>query len=450
MGGFKHTNVNDATVLTEYLTANQAVNCSANYLSSVSGGDTISASGTFSIAAYAAGQRFVWIAAADNTTAATLNVSGLGAKNLYKKSSGGLVALVAKDLISGQVYSAIYDGTQFVLDSQRAYSQGADIASAGTVNLDTATGDYLSVTGTTTVTAITLSQGEQRVVKFTGILTLTNGASLILPGAANITTAANDIAVFRGEASGVVRCVQYTKADGTAVSGLAQQPGEICFFARNTAPTGFLKANGATISRTTYAALFAALYKSSTVTITIASPGVITWTGHGLSANDPVQFTSTGALPTGFVTATTYYVVSASITTNTFQLSATAGGAAINTSGTQSGFHTAINAPFGIGDGSTTFGIPDMRSEHPRGWDDSRGVDVARVFGSAQLDAMQGHIHQYSYIANLTGGASGPNLSGSGNTGSVSGPVTDGTNGTPRTASETRGRNVALLACIKY
>ena len=79
---------------------------------------------------------------------------------------------------------------------------------------------------------------------------------------------------------------------------------------------------------------------SINVTITIASPGVVTWTGHGLSANGQVRFTTTGALPTGLVSGTIYYVVGASITTNTFQVSATAGGAAINTSGSQSGTQT--------------------------------------------------------------------------------------------------------------
>ena len=47
---------------------------------------------------------------------------------------------------------------------------------------------------------------------FDGALTLTNGASLVLPGVANIVTAAGDAAIFRGEASGLVRCIGYTKA----------------------------------------------------------------------------------------------------------------------------------------------------------------------------------------------------------------------------------------------
>lgn len=97
-------------------------------------------------------------------------------------------------------------------------AQGVDIASAATVNLDTATGNLVDVTGTTTITAITLSQGRQRVVRFTGILTLTNGASLVLPGGANITTAAGDFAVFEGYAAGVVRCIVYSKASGAPVT----------------------------------------------------------------------------------------------------------------------------------------------------------------------------------------------------------------------------------------
>lgn len=235
----------------------------------------------------------------------------------------------------------------------------------------------------------------------------------------------------------------------TGVSPVAQQAGEICFFARNTAPTGFLKANGAAISRTTYAALFAAIYKSATVTMTIAAPGVITWNAHGLSANDPVQFTTTGALPTGFVTATQYFVVGASITTNTFRLSATPGGAAITTTGSQSGTHTAHNAPFGIGDGSTTFNVPDLRGEFLRGWYDSSAVDSNRAFGSAQTDQIQGHEHTQLWSA----GGGGTTIDGSNRApfnGPTGGIVTDGTNGTPRIGAETRPRNVAMLACIKY
>jgi hypothetical protein len=74
------------------------------------------------------------------------------------------------------------------------------------------------------------------------------------------------------------------------------------------------------------------------VTISIASPGVVTYTAHGINNGDTVKIETTGALPTGLNTTTHYYVVNR--TADTFQLSLTLGGAAINTSGTQSGVHT--------------------------------------------------------------------------------------------------------------
>jgi hypothetical protein len=81
---------------------------------------------------------------------------------------------------------------------------------------------------------------------------------------------------------------------------------------------------------------------SSVVTMTIASPAVITWTAHGLVAGTPIGLSTTGALPTGLTAGTTYYVVSPAA--NSFSLAASVGGAAINTSGTQSGVHTASAA----------------------------------------------------------------------------------------------------------
>jgi hypothetical protein len=81
---------------------------------------------------------------------------------------------------------------------------------------------------------------------------------------------------------------------------------------------------------------------ASVVTITIASPGVVTWNGHGLAADTPITFSTTGALPTGISAGTTYYVKSP--LTNSFNVAASPGGAAINTSGTQSGTHTCTTS----------------------------------------------------------------------------------------------------------
>lgn len=78
---------------------------------------------------------------------------------------------------------------------------------------------------------------------------------------------------------------------------------------------------------------------SSTVTISVAAPAVVTWATNGLPEGAPVRFTTTGALPTGLSVGTTYYVVNR--LAGSFQVSTEAGGLPITTSGTQSGTHTA-------------------------------------------------------------------------------------------------------------
>ena len=152
-----------------------------------------------------------------------------------------------------------------------------------------------------------------------------------------------------------------------AASGI-QQPGEVTFFARNSAPTGYMKCNGAAVSRTTYATLFA-----------------------------------------------------------------------------------AIGTTFGVGDGSTTFNLPELRGEFLRAWDDSRGVDSGRSFGTAQADLLKKHMHKASTVTSLGGGniAYTPTDYGANEANPDEGvdrysPAGNGF------GTETRPRNVALLACIKY
>lgn len=93
-------------------------------------------------------------------------------------------------------------------------TKGTDIASAGTTNLAAATGVFVHITGTTTITAFgSAAAGVERDLVFDGILTLThNSTSLILPGGANIATAAGDTATAISEGSGNWRVVSYNRA----------------------------------------------------------------------------------------------------------------------------------------------------------------------------------------------------------------------------------------------
>jgi microcystin-dependent protein len=149
-------------------------------------------------------------------------------------------------------------------------------------------------------------------------------------------------------------------------------PGFVAYYAAQTAPTGWLKANGALVSRFIYPELFA-----------------------------------------------------------------------------------AIGTTFGAGDGSMTFQLPDLRGEFVRTWDDARGVDASRAFGSSQAHGVgpiglndPGHSHitqPVVYDTQAPGGEISGTYVGNGYTSaSTTGITLSGL------INETRPRNVALLACIKY
>lgn len=84
---------------------------------------------------------------------------------------------------------------------------------------------------------------------------------------------------------------------------------------------------------------------AATVTMTIASPALVTHNNHQQADGAEVIFTTTGALPTGLTAGTTYYVKTP--LTNSYNVAATPGGVAINTSGSQSGVHTATVGDIG-------------------------------------------------------------------------------------------------------
>ena len=114
---------------------------------------------------------------------------------------------------------------------------------------------------------------------------------------------------------------------------------------------------------------------------------------------------------------------------------------------TYAALFAAIGTTYGAGDGSTTFNLPDLRGEFLRGWDNGRGVDDSRAFGSSQLDAFQGHTHGIFASSADTGGTTRAHaLSGSNPIGA---PLEYSTYGAPRYDDETRPRNVAVLYCIK-
>lgn len=139
--------------------------------------------------------------------------------------------------------------------------------------------------------------------------------------------------------------------------------------------------------------------RAATVTMTIASPCIVTWTANGIAETFSLVFTTTGALPTGVTAGTTYYKKTTP-SDNTFQIAATPGGAAINTSGSQSGVHTATesNTVRGTGAGTTEL-------ERKNGlWTNKNSMTLR--WGSGSGETITVAANQGTYVGTLRVGAS--------------------------------------------
>ena len=174
--------------------------------------------------------------------------------------------------------------------------------------------------------------------------------------------------------------------------------------------------------------------QGSITTITASGVDVLIATGTGVSLPIPLAGDS-GGVPPG---AIFHFAFSA----------APAGYLECNGAAISRTFYNhlfaAIGTSYGIGDGTTTFNLPDLRGEFIRGYDHGRGADAGRTFASAQSESVGPHNHTASVpysSANQVWSGGGANFFGSG-------PSTLTTNN--NTGLETRPRNVALLVCIKY
>jgi microcystin-dependent protein len=204
------------------------------------------------------------------------------------------------------------------------------------------------------------------------IESLGNSAENVVAAAASAAAASDSADAAASSASAASSSASSAASSASEASGYADSaevsadvaacPSMVAYFARSTAPAGWLKANGAAVSRTAYSELFA-----------------------------------------------------------------------------------AIGTTFGVGDGSTTFNLPDLRGVFPRGWDDGRGLDSGRPFGSYQADAFASHRHLVPNLTKLLANRAGTTGTGNKNDGGINTEYTNYQGGT-----ETRPKNVALLACIRY
>ncbi|HEY6020546.1 MAG TPA: tail fiber protein [Candidatus Paceibacterota bacterium] len=316
--------------------------------------------------------------------AAKLNKSVLTAKgDIYVATGSGVV-----------VNQPIGSDTQ-VLTADSAQTNGLKWAAVPSdpskVDKSTLTtkGDIYVATGASTVVRLGVGTDSQVLTANSGTGT---GLSWVTPsgGAVSVFNDLTDVTITSVADKNIVQydsgTSQWVNRDSTAL-GI---PGEIKLWPAKVAPSTWQICDGTSLTRTTYPNTFAAVVPAlGAATMTIASPCVVTLTSHGLIAGDKIMFTTTGALPTGVSANTLYFVLSTSITANTFRFSTTDGGAAVNSSGTQSGVHTLYHAPYGFAS-STTFNVPDLRGRVPVGRDTTQvEFDVLSDAGGAKTHTLQ-------------------------------------------------------------
>jgi hypothetical protein len=158
----------------------------------------------------------------DTTTG---NLKRRNAANSAWLDLGGIDSLLNAASVTEQLTGTATDKSSTPDSVAALWQRGTDIASAGTLSLPASGGGVYNITGTATINGISSAQGGRSVkLRFAGALTLThNGTSFILPGAANITTVAGDMAEFINEAAADAsgsnwRCFNYQRASGSALN----------------------------------------------------------------------------------------------------------------------------------------------------------------------------------------------------------------------------------------
>lgn len=263
----------------------------------------------------------------------------------------------AGETVGLRITSADLEGAINVTEVNNVFTGSNEFTQPVTADV---TGDLTG--NAATVTNGVYTTGDQTIAgvkTFSSAPTVPDG-SFTFPKLQNIATARvlGRSTAGAGDVEELTLGANLTLSGGVLSAADGVPAGAVTAFARNTAPAGWLNANGAAVSRVTYLTLF-----------------------------------------------------------------------------------NAIGITFGGGDGSTTFNLPDLRGEFVRGWDNGRGADSGRVFGSAQGDAFRSHNHAMNFYS-LTGANVGA-LGGAGSSSNYRNMSNEG-------GAETRPRNVALLYCIKF
>jgi hypothetical protein len=229
----------------------------------------------------------------------------------------------ALKVIKGSEVDAELDAVVTAVATKIEFEKGSDIASSNTVVVGT-DGNYFDITGTTQINVFTVAVNRRFTLQFDGILILQHHATnLDLPSLANITTAAGDVAEFFSHTANQVQCVNYTKADGTAVVASAGGGPSV-------GTNAIIRTNAANIQENITLSDHLVTFTATNGTNIIANRG----SNDDFVDGDMVQLTGSD-LPNGWLIDTQYFV--RDITSSTMKLALTFGGTAVTISDDGSG-----------------------------------------------------------------------------------------------------------------
>jgi len=226
-GSNKITGLGAGTVATDAANLGQ-VQSTAAKLISVTGTDTITGTMSPVLTAYAAGQLFYFISNGTNTGAMTINIDGLGAKAITRDGS---TALIAGDVVSGEIVVICYDGTRFQMINAANSFGNTTINGTLTVTGDTALQANVSVTSALTVNG---------TFGVTGAATL--GSTLSVAGKSDLPTVST---ASMNAAVAVVTTGTVTNLTSTSASIASMNAGVALL---TTATVTTLTASGASIA----------------------------------------------------------------------------------------------------------------------------------------------------------------------------------------------------------
>jgi microcystin-dependent protein len=299
-------------------------------------------------------------------TIVNADINAAAAIDLSKLAAGALpsaITVASTNLVDGTIVNADINASAAIADTKLAtISTAGKVSNSATTATNANTANAIvarDASGNFSAGTITANVAGNLTGNVTGNVTgnLSGTASAIADG----TVSTNKI-------------VDGAVTAGKLAAGAAIPAGAVMPFAMNSAPSGWLAADGSAVSRTTYSAL---------------------WTALGTTSS-----------------------------------------------------------PYGQGDGSTTFNLPDLRGYFVRGSGTNSDGTASGAFGAKQADALKSHTHPYSdyyersavsYANGLDGSATRLGVNGFSNTGLSTPRTTSATGDT-----ETRPKNIAMLYCIKF